>query len=219
MSQNIPQEITLNFIQDIQKKERRVAEFLGEKIIINKNVFPVDSPFSYSSKIIAKRISQNVGIVLDVGTGTGVQGIIAARRGAKKVISIDIDKNCLENARENVKFHKLDNIIEVRKSDLFENINLNEKFDLIISQLPFADVNYKCIVGHFIFDPNFELHKKLLKEARYHLNTNGKILIPSGEVANEPRLNELIQEFGYKIIKIEEESYQDLIWKLYIIGL
>ena len=217
MKQNTPQEITLNFIQDIQKREKRIAEFLGERIIINQNVFPVDSPFSFSSKITAKRIPKNAGIVLDVGTGTGVQGIIAAKRGAKKVISIDIDENCLENARENVEFHKLNGVIEIRKSDLFENVN--EKFDLIISQLPFADVNYRCVVGHFLFDANFELHERLLREAKNHLNANGKILIPSGEVANEPRLNELIRAFGYKIIKIDEENYQNLIWKLYIISL
>ena len=116
-----PQDITLNFIKDIQTREKRTAEFLGEKIIIHKNVFPVDSPFSFSSKITAKRIPKNAGVILDVGTGTGVQAIIAAKRGAKKVVAIDIDYNSLKNAKEKVKFHKLEKIVKVRKSDLFKN--------------------------------------------------------------------------------------------------
>lgn len=219
MADKKPQEITLNFIKDIQTREKRTAEFLGEKIIIHKNVFPVDSPFSFSSKITAKRIPENAGIVLDVGTGTGVQAIIAAKKGAKKVLAIDIDDNSLENAKENVELHKLEKVIELRKSDLFNNIKEDEKFDLIISQLPFADVDYKAPVGHFLFDADFKLHERLLKDGRSHLNPNGKIFIPSGDVANEKRLNELIKEYDYKILKIEEEMFQNLKWKLYILGI
>jgi release factor glutamine methyltransferase len=215
MSQNKPQEITLNFIKDIQTREKRVADFLGTKIIIHQNVFPVDSPFSFSSKITAKRITENAGIVLDVGTGTGVQAIIAAEKGAKKVLAIDIDDNSLENAKENVAFHKLEKIIEVRKSDLFSNIKKDEKFDLIISQLPFADVNYKSKVGHFLFDADFKLHERLLKDAKNHLTEKGKIFIPSGDVANEKRLIELIHQYNYDILSVEEEIFQNLKWKLY----
>ena len=177
MEDNKPKEITLNFIKDIQTREKRTAEFLGEEIIIHKNVFPVDSPFSFSSKITAKRIPNDVGIVLDVGTGTGVQAIIAAKRGAKKVLAIDIDDNSLKNAEENIKLHKLEKVVELRKSDLFDNIKEDEKFDLIISQLPFADVDYKAPVGHFLFDTDFKLHERLLKDGKAHLNQDGKIFI------------------------------------------
>jgi len=217
MKENKPKEITLNFIKDIQTREKRIANFLGYKIIIHKNVFPVDSPFSFSSTITAKRIPESAGIVLDVGTGTGVQAIISAERGAKKVIAIDIDNNSLENARENVKFHKLENVIEVRKSDLFENIKKEEKFDLIISQLPFADADYKNPVGHFLFDAGFKLHERLLKDAKKHLNKNGKVFVPSGDVANEKRLLELIGKYGYEVINVEQEKFQGLNWKLYVL--
>lgn len=215
MEQNKPKEITLNFIKDIQTRERRIADFLGYKIIIHKNVFPVDSTFSFSSEITAKRIPENAGKVLDIGTGTGVQAIIASHRGAEKVLAIDIDDNSLENAKDNVAFHKLDKIVEIRKSDLFENINEDEKFDLIISQLPFADVNYESKVGHFLFDSDFKLHERLLKEAKDHLTKDGKIFIPSGDVANEKRLVELIKKYNYNILSIEEETFQNLKWKLY----
>jgi release factor glutamine methyltransferase len=214
-----PQKITLNFIKDIQTREKRVADFLGIKIIIHKNVFPVDSPFSFSSKITAKRIPENAGIILDVGTGTGVQAIIAAEKGAKKVLAIDIDDNSLKNTKENVGFHKLEKIIEVRKSDLFVNIKKNEKFDLIISQLPFADVDYKAPVGHFLFDADFKLHERLLKDAKNHLTENGKIFIPSGDVANEKRLIELIHQYDYDILSVDEEIFQNLKWKLYTLKL
>lgn len=218
MVKNKPHEITLNFIKDIQNREKRIADFLGYKIIVHKNVFPVDSPFSFSSKITAKRIPRNAGIVLDVGTGTGVQAIIAAKKGAKKVLAIDIDRNSLQNARENVFFHKLEKIIEIRKSDLFEKIKKEEKFDLIISQLPFADVDYKNKIGHFLFDANFKLHNIFLRDAKNHLTKKGKIFIPSGDVANEKKLLELIKKYNYNILNVENESFQNLNWKLYTLN-
>jgi len=219
MVEKKPAQITLDFIKDITTRGRRIANFLGYKFIVNKNVFPVDSPFSFSSKITAKRIPEKAGVVLDVGTGTGVQAIVAAKRGAKKVIAIDIDDNALENAKENVKLHKLEKIMEVRKSDMFKEIHNDEKFDLIISQLPFADVKYKAKVGHFLFDPGFKLHERLLRGAKKHLTKKGKIFIPSGEIANEGKLLKLIKKYNYKIEKIEQEKFQGLIWKVYTLKL
>jgi release factor glutamine methyltransferase len=219
MEKEKPQDNTLDFIKDIQTRKKRTAEFLGEKIIIHKHVFPVDSPSSFSSKITAKRIPENAGIVLDVGTGTGVQAIIAAKRGAKKVIAIDIDDNALKNAKENVKLHNLEKDVEVRKSDMFKQIRNNEKFDLIISQLPFADIKYKNKISHFLFDPGFKLHERLLEGARSHLAENGKILISSGEIANEEKLLELIKKYNYCVHKVDQEKFQGLIWKVYTLKL
>jgi len=218
MKKEKPKQITLDFIKDIQTREKRIANFLGYKIIIHKNVFPVDSPFSYTSKISAKQIPKNPGNVLDIGTGTGVQAIIAARKGAKKVLAIEIDNNSLKNAEENIEFHKLEKVIEIRKSDLFENVNENEKFDLIIAQLPFADINYKSSVSHFLFDSEYRLHERFLKDAKNYLNGNGKIFIPSGDVGDEEKLKELIKKYGYKILEIIEEKFQGHVWKLYILG-
>lgn len=217
MLQAKPPKNTLNLIKDIQTRKQRVVNFLGYKMIINKNVFPIDSSFSFSSKIASKRIPKNAKKVLDVGTGTGVQAIIAAKRGAKKVLAIDIDNNCLKNAKENVSFHKLEKIIEVRKSDLFKNVKKDEKFNLIISNLPFSDVNYKSEVGHFLFDANFKLHERLLKNAKKHLTKNGEMFIPSGDMANEKRLIQLIKKYDYGILTIEEKTFQKIKWKLYIL--
>ena len=211
--------VTKKFIKDIMERAPRKVEFLGYTIKINTKVFPVDSPFSFSSKMTAKRINPKKGdVVLDVGTGTGVQAIIAAKRGAKQVLAIDIDENSLNCAKENVELHHLEDVIEIRKSDLFENIKDDEKFDLIISQLPFADSDCETKVKHFLFDPDFKLHEKLLKDAKEHLKENGRILIPSGEIANEEKLLKLIEKYNYKIVSVEEEKAQDLIWKVYFLS-
>lgn len=39
--------------------------------------------------------------ILDMGTGTGVLAIMAAKLGAEKVVAVDIDENSVRNAQEN----------------------------------------------------------------------------------------------------------------------
>lgn len=212
-----PNKISLDFIDEIKNKEKRIISFLWEDIIINPKVFPVDSNCSYSSKITAKNIENNVWYVLDIWTWTWVQAIIAAKKWAKKILAIDIDKNALNNTKENVLYHKLDNIIEIRKSDLFKNIKSKEKFDLIIAQLPFADSDYKSDVWHFLFDKDFVLHERFLSWAKKYLNHNGKIFIPSWSIANEKTLLQLISKYDYKIQEIITENFMDIERKLYII--
>ena len=51
---------------------------------------------------LEERLERKVQSVLDVGTGSGILSIIAAKLGAKEVWGIDIDGVAVENARENV---------------------------------------------------------------------------------------------------------------------
>ena len=44
--------------------------------------------------------------VLDMGTGTGVLGILAEKKGAKAVLAVDNDPWCVENTQENLELNK-----------------------------------------------------------------------------------------------------------------
>jgi release factor glutamine methyltransferase len=208
--------ITAKFIKEIQKQKKHKAIFLNQEIIINPKVFPIDSPFSYSSAITAKHIPEKPGRVLDIGTGTGVQAIIAAKKGATQIVAIDIDDNAIQNAKDNVNKHNLQNKIIVIKSNLFENIE--EKFNLIISQLPFADTEYEGEFSHFLCDSKFAVHEQLLSQAKEYLTPDGKILIPSGSIANEEKLLELIEKYEYNINWQKSEEKENIIWKVYCIS-
>ena len=71
--------------------------------------------------------------VLDVGSGTAILSIVAAKLGASKVIAFDIDEWSLANGAENVKLNQVDNIIEVRLCEL-KDIEENN-FDLIVANI------------------------------------------------------------------------------------
>ncbi len=56
--------------------------------------------------------------IIDVGTGSGILGISAAKLGAKSVQALDFDTVAVEVATGNVQINKLEDIIKVEHSDL-----------------------------------------------------------------------------------------------------
>ncbi|NHI93145.1 MAG: class I SAM-dependent methyltransferase [Candidatus Lokiarchaeota archaeon] len=77
------------------------------------------------------------GKVLDLGAGYGVLGIVIADNCPKcKVYLADINERAVWLCKENIKLNNITNAIGV-KSDFFEKFQ-GEKFDLIISNLPYT---------------------------------------------------------------------------------
>ena len=60
------------------------------------------------------------GTVLDVGTGSGILAIAAAKLGAEDVLAIDIDPLAVRTAQENVDKNGLGERVKVRLGDLLE---------------------------------------------------------------------------------------------------
>ncbi len=75
--------------------------------------------------------------VLDIGTGSGILGITAAKLGAGKVIGGDLDETAVKVAQGNVLQNKVSSIMDVRYGDLLEMIK--EKGDIVIANI-IADV-------------------------------------------------------------------------------
>jgi predicted RNA methylase len=71
-------------------------------------------------------------VVLDIGCGTGILSIFAARAGAKKVYAIDF-ADIADYATNIVATNNLSNIITVIKSKV-EEANIPEPVDIIISE-------------------------------------------------------------------------------------
>ncbi len=85
--------------------------------------------------------------VLDVGCGSGILGIIAAKRGASKVVGIDIDENALNNAARNASLNNVN--IELHKD--WQHLP-NSKFDIII-----ANIELNALIDLM---PQFDKHLK-----------------------------------------------------------
>ena len=70
--------------------------------------------------------------VFDVGCGSGILAIAAAKLGAKLAVGVDLDPVAVESAKENVGFNNIDNI-EILHGNLIEVID--GKADIVVANI------------------------------------------------------------------------------------
>lgn len=70
--------------------------------------------------------------VFDVGCGSGILAIAAAKLGAKKAVGVDLDPVAVESAKENVGYNNLDNI-EILEGNLIDVID--GKADIVVANI------------------------------------------------------------------------------------
>lgn len=71
--------------------------------------------------------------VADVGCGTGILAILAAKIGAKDIKAIDLDPVCIPVARQNTEVNNVGDVIEVIEGDLLDK--LKDKVDILIANI------------------------------------------------------------------------------------
>ena len=106
--------------------------------------------------------------LLDLGTGTGILALAAARFGAKRVIAIDHDPVAIATARENARRNKLDNI-DFRVADVrrwpfpprIEIITANLFSELLIEILPKLKRVQRLILSGILRDQEAQLVRAL----------------------------------------------------------
>jgi methylase of polypeptide subunit release factors len=137
--------------------------------------------------------------VLEIGSGSGVLSLIALERGAGKVVATDINPNALESTLRNARRLNLDSRLVTRQVSqsspgAFSVISKEEKFDLIISNLPWYDGKPQKIDEYAILDENYLLLDSLLGGLADHLTPGGKSWVELGAEGAISTLKEKIVE-------------------------
>lgn len=121
--------------------------------------------------------------ILDLGTGSGIQAVFAAEKGAK-VIATDLSENAIQDARYNAEYHNVADKIEFRSGDLFGPIKANEKFDRIIFNIDYP------------YDENslglWKVHERFFREVRRYLQPGGTIYYQAGWLWNVEKVIKMI---------------------------
>lgn len=142
-------------------------------------------------------------VVLDIGTGVGLQAVFAADK-AKHIIATDIGKDAVRSAIVNVKRFGLEDKIDVRQGDLFEPLKKGEQFDVIINNITYPDEGYDES------DPLWKVHERFFREVKNYLKKDGKIYYQSGFFYNLPRINMILKNNNLRISEMKmmfSESY------------
>ncbi|HCO74198.1 MAG TPA: 50S ribosomal protein L11 methyltransferase [Clostridium sp.] len=86
-------------------------------------------------KALEKKVKKDT-TVFDIGTGSGILSIAAAKLGAKHVVGVDLDPVAVESAKKNLEFNKVNNI-EILYGDLMEVVE--GKANIVVANI-LADI-------------------------------------------------------------------------------
>jgi release factor glutamine methyltransferase len=115
----------------------RLERVHGAPFVVMPSVFNPKVPRTgeFLASQIESRLVDSDAEVLDMGTGSGVCAIIAARY-ARRVVAVDINAEAVRCANLNALLNHLEHKIVVRHGDLFAPVPA-ERFDLILFNPPF----------------------------------------------------------------------------------
>jgi len=108
-------------------------------------------------------------VILDMGAGTGILGILAAKRGAKSIVAIDNDDVCYLSAIENAALNNIENLISLCGSKeaipntefdiILANINRNILLDQIADYAAVLKVEGTIFFSGFYEEPDLQMIK------------------------------------------------------------
>lgn len=76
--------------------------------------------------------------VLDVCSGTGVQALLAATRGAAEVVGLELRESAVVVARANAALNGVSDRVTFRASDMLSALAREETFDFVVANLPYG---------------------------------------------------------------------------------
>jgi len=138
-------------------------------------------------------------IVLDMGTGCGIIGIIAAEK-VKSVVAVDINPYAVRCAKKNAKINGMASKIDIRLGNLFEPIEKNERFSAILFNAPYLPVRDSKPDGWIEKAWNGgkngrQVIDRFINEAPSFLTKNGRIFLVQSSLSN---IEETLQQFHEK---------------------
>jgi ribosomal protein L11 methyltransferase len=84
---------------------------------------------------LMQKISPMPASVADIGAGSAVLSICAARLGAKKVVAVEIDEDAIGNAEENVRANHVEDRVHVIQGDAAVVLPLIAPVDLVLANI------------------------------------------------------------------------------------
>jgi predicted RNA methylase len=118
--------------------------------------------------------------VMEIGTGSGIISLMAAKHGAVKVVSTDINPKAIESVTKNAEALGYGDIIDARLVSLddisaYAVIEAGEQFDVIVSNPPFAlDLDAP---GNDAVTDTGELGFSIVRGLEQHLAPNGHVIM------------------------------------------
>ncbi len=146
--------------------------------------------------------------VLEIGTGCGILAVLAAEK-AKIVVAVDINPHALECASRNAETNGAKEKIEFRHGDLFQPINRNERFSLILFNSPYLpsepDEEKSWIGKAWAGGPSGRtVIDRFIADAPRRLADGGRILLVQSSLSDVDRTLEMFKERNLRAMVVAQ---------------
>jgi len=168
-------------------------EYLGRTLVVPPQVQPIAGVAYLLGEAVLAEV-QASDRVLDMGTGSGVNAILAAAT-AREVLAVDLNPYALEAARDNAVRNGVADRVTVRESDVFSAVD--GQFDLIVFDPPFRWFTPRNHLEMGSTDANYTAMTTFFQQARAHLTTGGRMLIFFGTSGDIAYLHSLMDRAGF----------------------
>jgi release factor glutamine methyltransferase len=145
--------------------------------------------------------------IVDMGTGSGIIGATIARLSSRDVLCTDVSVGALNVAKENARRAGVEDRLTFLCSDLFDGVRKEEKFDMILANLPYVreDEWAGVMVDVKDFEPTrallggpdgLDIYRRLIQALPERLGPEGYVLLEIGAPGQAEKVGELFKSCG-----------------------
>ena len=149
-------------------------------------------------------------VVIDMGCGSGVLSIIAAKLGAKMVHGVDAESETVDIATANAEAQGVGDRTVFYHGDMFEPLPDGLEADVVIGDVSGVPDEIAEVTGWFPSGlaggpSGAELPVRMLESARRFMREGGRLLLPTGSLQDEASILDAARDAFGKLKQLTEK--------------
>ena len=192
----------------LKRRDIRVTRAAGFRLTVRPTVF--HPRFFISSERFAEFIGTldlSGKHVVDIGTGTGILALAAARAGAENVLATDINPNAALSANENARANGLGDRVTGLCTNLLAAVAPRPLFDVILSSPPKHAGEPRNLADRgWHAGPQYRDVAALFEQARQRLKPGGRLYVMVSSDTDLDLFSSLIEKAGFRARQVAEYS-------------
>jgi release factor glutamine methyltransferase len=143
--------------------------------------------------------------VLEIGCGSGILSLIAARKGAR-VTAVDVNPRAVECTSNNALTNHLEGNLQAYQSDLFDGLPANCSFDYVLWSPPFFPKDPTDNGGKaWNAGAGYEVIRRFAESAAAFLREGGCILFLLSSDSDRPSILSIFESCGFRMRVAQEK--------------